>query len=65
MTAHISPLCYIMTMITGRPTKDMARIIVARNLFIREAFKQGFIQSEIAVMFRVPRNTISSVMKNK
>jgi hypothetical protein len=54
-------LCYYAPM--ARPTREGAKIIEGRNELIRRAIKMGFNQSQVALMFRIPRNTVYIVCK--
>lgn len=46
-----------------RPTKYKKRIIIERNKLIAIGVDDGFNQSEVAEMFRLPRNTVNTVIK--
>lgn len=50
-------------MIKGRPTKQKQKIIAERNKLIIIGVQDGFNQSEVAEMFRLPRNTVNTVVK--
>jgi hypothetical protein len=54
---------YAMLSSMARPTKEIAKIIEHRNELIRRAIKNGFNQSQVALMFRIPRNTVYMVTK--
>jgi len=47
----------------GRPTKEKEKIIAERNRLILLGINNGFNQSEVADMFRIPRNTVSLIVK--
>lgn len=56
-------MCYIEGM--GRPLEENKFLIQTRNETIHELNRQGFKQSDIAKIFRLPRNTVSVVLKTK
>ena len=47
----------------ARPTKEKQKIIVERDKLILVGISDGFNQSEVAEMFRLPRNTVNTVVK--
>lgn len=49
----------------GRPTKDVEKLFEERKRLIVDSIHNGFSQSEVAKIFRLPRNTVSVIMKNK
>lgn len=49
-------------MIKGRPTKREQELIKKRNEYIIAAWEYGHTQSEIAEIFRIPRNTVCTIV---
>lgn len=47
----------------ARPKKDQVRLFAERKRLIINSIKNAFTQSEVADIFRIPRNTVWSIMK--
>lgn len=47
----------------ARPTKELAWIIKERNVVIVSLMERGITQADIARIMRVPRNTVSMVVR--
>jgi predicted XRE-type DNA-binding protein len=50
----------------SRPSQDLAKLINVRNDLIIQCVESGELnQSEVATIFRLPRNTVSVVVRKK
>ncbi len=54
-------MCYALSMLKGRPTKRDRELIAKRNKYIIISWEEGHTQSEIAEIFRLPRNTVHTI----
>ena len=48
----------------ARPTLEQQKLITKRNLLIRSCLAEGLSQTEVAYIFRIPRNTVNTVKKS-
>lgn len=47
----------------GRPTKNKAKLFEERKRLIVLSVLNGFSQSDVAEIFRIPRNTVHMIVK--